>query len=193
VGGLSEHRVAVDVREVHSDTVPDLEHAMGDDGDRVGLRLTRGSRCFGAWRGSALAGYGWVSTDPEWIGELSLEMKPAQGEAYLWNCATVAEYRRLGVFGQLLRSMKAHLETEGFTRIWIGSMQGPGETAVPAAGFVPVLRFDSTARWGARWLRILPAYRADPTLVAAARQSLGSRGVPLGSGFYLGRGEKRVH
>jgi GNAT superfamily N-acetyltransferase len=171
----------------------ELEHAMGDEGDRVGMRMTRGCRSFGAWRGSGLAGYGWVSTSPEWIGELALEISPAQGHAYLWNCATVAEYRRKGVFGQLLRSVKMQLETEGFTRLWIGSMEGPGEQAVPAAGFVPVLRFESTARLGARWLRILPAYRADPTLVAAARQSLGSRGFPLGSGFYLGRGEKRVH
>jgi hypothetical protein len=181
------------VREIHSDTVPDLEHAMGEDGDRVAIRMTRGSRCFGAWRGSVLAGYGWVSTSPEWIGELALEMAPGQGEAYVWNCATVAEYRRRGVFGQLVRSMKSQLETEGFTRTWIGSMEGPGEHAVLAAGFVPVIRFDSSARWGLRWLRIRPAYRADAGLLSAARKSLSRHGVPLGSGFYLGRGERRVH
>jgi hypothetical protein len=61
-------------------------------------RLARGSRCFGAWAGHELVGYGWLSTKSEWIGEIELEIGLAPGEAYIWNCVTLNRHRRKGVF-----------------------------------------------------------------------------------------------
>jgi GNAT superfamily N-acetyltransferase len=166
---------------------------MGAEGDRVAPRIQRGSRCFGAWIGNDLVGYGWVSTTAEWIGETQLEIRPARGEAYIWNCLTLPAHRRTGVFGTLLRAVKAQLKGEGLARVWIGGLTDPAENAFPKAGFVPVLRVDATSQWGFRWLRIRPAYKADPYLASAALLALRGRGVPFGSGFYLNRAATRSH
>jgi GNAT superfamily N-acetyltransferase len=166
---------------------------MGVEGDRVAPRMQRGCRCFGAWMGTDLVGYGWVSTAAEWIGETQVEVRPARGEAYIWNCVTLPEHRRKGVFGALLRAIKAQLKGDGRGRVWIGSLSDPAESAFPKAGFVPVLRMDFTALAGLRWVRILPAYKVDPLLAAAASQVIGGRGIPFGSGFYLRPAESRRH
>jgi GNAT superfamily N-acetyltransferase len=166
---------------------------MGADGDRVAMRMQRGCRCFGAWVGPDLVGYGWVSSAAEWIGELQLEIRPARGEAYIWNCVTLPGHRRKGVFSAVLRAIKAQLKTDGLGRAWIGSRADPAEGAFPKAGFVPVLRMDATAVAGLRWLRVLPAYKVDPLLAAAGSQVIRSRGFPFGSGFYLRWAERRRH
>lgn len=143
--------------------------------------------------GSELVGYGWVSTAAEWIGEAHLEIRPARGEAYIWNCVTLPAHRLKGVFRALLRGIKAQLKGEGLSMVWIGSVEDPAEKAFPSAGFVPVLRLDVQSRLGFRWLRIRPAYKTDPHLAAAASLALGSRGIPFGSSFYLRLSETRRH
>ena len=155
--------------------------------------MRRGCRCFVAEIGAEVVGYGWVSTAAEWIGELQLEISPARGEAYIWNCFTLQPHRRKGVFGVVLRGIKAQLKRDGLSRVWIGSIDDPAETAIDGAAFVPVLRLNATSRWGARWLRVRPAYKADPQLVPAASSALGRRGIPFGSGFYLRWDERRRH
>jgi GNAT superfamily N-acetyltransferase len=166
---------------------------MGAEGDRVAMRMQRGCRCFAAAIGGELVGYGWVSTGAEWMGEPQLQIRPSRGEAYIWNCLTVPAHRQKGVFGALLRAIKAQLKGDGFNRVWIGSVQHPAENGIYGAKFVPVLRLDTTSRWGFRWLRILPTYKADPQLTAAASTALGSRGAPLGAGFYLSRAKTKRH
>jgi GNAT superfamily N-acetyltransferase len=155
--------------------------------------MQRGCRCFGAWIGPELVGFGWVSTAAEWIGELRLDIRPARGEAYIWNCVTLPGHRRKGVFGALLRAIKAQLKSDGLGRVWIGSIADPAESAFPKAGFEPVLRFEVTSLGGLRWLRVLPAYKVDALLSAAASKVIGSRGVPFGSGFYLSTAQRRRH
>jgi GNAT superfamily N-acetyltransferase len=155
--------------------------------------MRRGCRCFTAEIGAEVVGYGWVSTAPEWIGELKLEIRPARGEAYIWNCVTLPAHRRKGVFGAVLRAIKAQLKGDGLSRVWIGSIDDPAETAILGAGFVPVMRLEATSRLGFRWLRVLPAYKADPQVAPAASMALGRRGVPFGSGFYLRWAESRRH
>jgi hypothetical protein len=166
---------------------------MGAEGDRVAARLQRGCRCFGAWVGPDLVGYGWVSTAAEWIGELHLDIRPARGEAYIWNCVTLQGHRRKGVFSAVLRAIKAQLKTDGLGRVWIGSLSDPAEGAFPKGGFTPVLRMSATSVAGLRWLRVLPAYKVDPLLAAAGSQVIGSRGIPFGSGFYLRQADHRKH
>jgi GNAT superfamily N-acetyltransferase len=166
---------------------------MGAEGNRVASRMQRGCRCFGAWIGTDLVGFGWVSTAAEWIGELHLEIRPARGEAYIWNCVTLPGHRRKGVFSAVLRAITAQLKVDGLGRAWIGSLSDPAESAFPKAGFVPVLRFDVTSPAGLRWLRILPAYKVDPLLSAAGSNVIGSRGIPFGAGFYLSTSESKRH
>ncbi|HZK72503.1 MAG TPA: GNAT family N-acetyltransferase [Clostridia bacterium] len=162
--------------------------AMGAEEDLVAQRLRRGSRCFGTWAGHELVGYGWLSAKSEWIGEIELEITPAAGEAYVWNCVTLAPHRRKGAFRSLVRSLVTQAREEGMSRLWIASVSDLGEKAVAQAGFVPVIRFDRTTRWGLRWTTIALVAGVDPDLVRAA---LAVMAVKPGSS--LRRSQPRVH
>jgi GNAT superfamily N-acetyltransferase len=161
---------------------------MGLEGDLVATRLARGCRCFGVWREGELAGYGWLSTDAEWIGELELEIKPGAGEAYIWNCFTLAQHRRRGVLRALLAGIRAKAQSEEMKRVWIGSVAIPAETAFGPSGFNPALAMASTTIAGFHWLQVRPAAGADPALVAAAHDV-----VATNPGWYLRRSKKRRH
>lgn len=148
---------------------------MGRDGALVNKRLARGCRCFAVWMGDDVAGYGWLSTGPEWIGELELEITPRGGEGYIWNCVTAHAYRRRGVFRSLLLSITATAREERMRRMWIGSVAIPAEKAVSPSGFRPALVFNSVALAGLRVMRIAAAPGADPTLASDAFRAVGSR------------------
>jgi GNAT superfamily N-acetyltransferase len=145
---------------------------MANEADLVPIRLARGSRCFGAWAGHELVGYGWLSAKSEWIGELELEIGLPSGEAYIWNCVTLAPHRRKGVFRSVVTTLVSQARQEGMARLWIASLFGVGGNAIQQAGFEPVLRFDSAKRLGLRWLRVMPVQGVDPNLEAAAREAL---------------------
>ena len=142
-------------------------------------RLARGSRCFGAWVGHELVGYGWLSTRSEWIGEVELELGLPPGEAYIWNCVTLARHRRKGVFRSLVTSIVGQAQKEGLARLWIASLAGIGGKTIPQAGFKPVLRFDSARRLGLHWLRVRPAPGVDPGLLTAAREAVAVGGMSV--------------
>jgi hypothetical protein len=139
-------------------------------------RLARGSRCFGAWVGHELVGYGWLSTKSEWIGELEREIGLPPREAYIWNCVTIARHRRKGVFRSVVNSIVVQSKKEGLTRLWIASIVGIGGKTIQQAGFEPVLRFDSGKMMGLQWLRVRAAEGADKHLLASARGALAVKG-----------------
>jgi len=85
-------------------------------------------------------GYGWLSSSREWIGEVGLEITPGPGEAYIWNCVTLPTHRLQGVFSGLVDTMCATAAAEGLRRLWIASLRGTAESALPPAGFQPALR-----------------------------------------------------
>jgi GNAT superfamily N-acetyltransferase len=140
------------------------------------------------WRDGELAGYGWLSTKPEWIGELELEIKPGPGEAYIWNCFTLAHHRRRGVLRALLAGIRARAQSDGMKRIWIGSVAIPAERAFGPSGFNPALDMRSTTIAGFNWLQLRPAPGAAPALVSAAHEV-----VATNPGWYLRRSRKRRH
>jgi GNAT superfamily N-acetyltransferase len=164
---------------------------MGDEAPLVAVRLARGCRCFAAWQGEVAAGYGWLSSGAEWIGELGLEIRPGAGEAYIWNCVTMAAHRRQGIFGALLVGIACAAREEGISRLWIGSVDRVGEPAVVRAGFVRALDFRVVTLGGWRWLAVEAAPDAGGELVAAARSSLGAGG-PLTTGIRRAPA-RRVH
>jgi GNAT superfamily N-acetyltransferase len=162
--------------------------AMEEEGDRVPARFARGCRCFAVTDASDVVAYGWVSTGPEWIGELSLEVTPTRGEAYVWNCVTLAPHRRRGMYRALLEGIVSRARAEGIARIWIGSAEDPAEKADTDAGFAPVLHLTATRLGPLRWLRAVAAPAADAELAEEARQRLGLR-----SWSALGRARARIH
>jgi GNAT superfamily N-acetyltransferase len=161
---------------------------MGDEGDLVATRLARGCRCFGAWIGGELAGYSWLSTRSEWIGELELTINPRAGEGYIWNCLTLPAHRRQGVLRAMLAGLKRQAQAEHFSRLWIGSVAIPAERAFGPSGFTPVLLFASELIVGYRWLHVGQVEGADPALAAAGHQVIG---VP--SGRFLRLSRQRRH
>ena len=122
-----------------------------------------------------MAGYGWLSTDPEWIGEIQLRIAPGAGEAYIWNCVTLEQFRRRGIFGLLLGGITDWAKRSGLRRLWVGSVAIPAEKAVRPAGFRPVLEFTSRGLTGLRWRTVRPSPEADPEDVAAALRMLEAR------------------
>jgi len=159
---------------------------MGPEADLVEPRLARGSRCFAVIIDGSVAGYGWLSTGPEWIGEIKLEISPRPGEGYIWNCATVAAHRRRGVFRSVIAGISEAARREGLRRLWIGSVAIPAEKAVGPSGFRPALRFAGVNFAGLQALRIQSA--GDAALVQDAARVLGV--LP---GLYVRRYRRRRH
>jgi GNAT superfamily N-acetyltransferase len=119
-----------------------------------------------------VAGYGWLSTGPEWIGELQLEIRPAKAQGYIWNCVTLPAYRRRGVFKALVAGISDAAHGLGIERLWIGTVAIPGESAVPRLGFRPAMTFEARKLGG--WL-VLTARSADIALAADARRVVNFR------------------
>jgi GNAT superfamily N-acetyltransferase len=154
-----------------------LEAAMGEERGLVKLRLERGCRAFLVTTVAGVpAGYGWLSTGAEWIGELSLAITPGPGEAYVWNCVTLLAHRRQGAFATLLAFLVGCARSEGLRRLWIGSVDGGAESAVIAAGFRPRVRF-----------RALELGPLRAVLLSAQSEVLG------GGRIRVARASRRVH
>ena len=107
---------------VGPESVHALVNAAGvDNSAEILKRFESGRRCYAAWVEGKLAAYGWVSLDEEFIGELSLRIKLVQGEAYIWDCATLPEFRNQRLYSALLVHIIGELRSEGLCRAWIGA------------------------------------------------------------------------
>lgn len=166
---------SVSIAEIEPEDAGAVAAAMGPEGDLVSVRLARGCRCYGAWLGERIVAYGWVSAAPEWIGEVGVNIEPAPGEAYVWNCVTLPGHRRQGLFRALLQTMAAELRLEGMARVWIGVVEGTAERAVADAGFIPILRVESRNLGWIRRLRLRAAEGAGSPLVRSARRVVRGR------------------
>lgn len=127
---------------------------MGGEGDLVASRLARGCRCFVVRIEGSIAGYGWLSVDREWVGELQLELRPRAREGYIWNCVTVPEHRRKGIFKSLVMGISRAGRHSGLKRMWIGSVAIPAERALEPAGFTPALYLDTARFAGVHLMRV---------------------------------------
>jgi GNAT superfamily N-acetyltransferase len=165
-----------------------LVAAMGREGDRVAVRLARGCRAFGMVDGGVVVAYGWESANTEWVGELQVDITPAPGEAYVWNCFTLEAHRRRGNYRALLEGILAVARTEGLRRLWIGSVEVPAEKADSDAGFVRVLRFEVSRYGPLRRLTVRAVPGANPRLVTEARARIGMRGSS-----HVGSTRRRIH
>ena len=158
---------------------------MAHEADLVGPRLARGCRCFAVVVDGAVAGYGWLSSGPEWIGELQLEIRPRKGEAYIWNCVTLAAHRRRGVFRSVVAGIAAEARETGARRVWIGSVDVPAESALAPIGFAPAAFF-----WTSRLGRV---YTTRARFVGSALGADARRVLPVRAGLYGGTVTRRRH
>jgi hypothetical protein len=112
--------------------------AMGGDiTDEVLSRFKTGRRCYSAWVDGALASYGWVSNNEEFVGELHLRLWLLPGEAYIWDCATVPIFRRQSLYSALLGYILQELRGENLCRVWIGADMdnAASQRGIARAGF----------------------------------------------------------
>ena len=158
---------------------------MGVEADLVRPRFERGCRCFAVVLDGVVAGYGWLATGPEWIGELQLEIRPREAEAYIWNCVTLAEHRQQGVFRSLLAGIAEAGRHAGLRRLWIGSVAIPAEKALAPLGFRPATRFRSLTIAG---LHLMSVSLVDSAL---GRESL--HVLSVGPGLVLRGTTRRRH
>ena len=155
---------------------------MGHEADLVRLRFARGVRCYAVIIAGDMAGYGWLSTGPEWIGELHREIRPGKAEAYVWNCVTLAKHRRKGVFRSLVLGIAEAARLLGVRRVWIGSVAIPAENALAPLGFHPTAQF--------RTFRFLGLYVSTGTKII---DSDARRVISWNSGIEVGAVERRRH
>jgi GNAT superfamily N-acetyltransferase len=172
----------VRIEEAGAGSAAEVAAAMGDEADMVEARFARGCRCLAVRAGDEVAGYGWLSTGPEWIGELGLEIRPGAAEAYVWNCVTLPPHRRRGFFRALLHTAVDGAGREGLARLWIGTVDDVGVSAVGHAGFQPLLNIGVLDLPGAGWLSVKGAPGAQPAAAQAALQVLGGGRGRLRSG-----------
>src|SRR3989449_8626818 len=159
-----------------------MEAAMGNEADLVAPRFARGCRCFAVIVDGGVAGYGWLSIGPEWIGELQLEITPRSGEGYVWNCATIPEHRGKGIFRALLVGISEIARQEGVKRLWIGSVAIPGERAVGQSGFRPAFHFRTIKFSGLQLMTVRESSYAVPDPFSSTRDVWASPDAALRTG-----------
>ena len=124
------------------DDAAELAAAMGfDDVEPVLQRFERGCQCHIARIDGRLISYGWITFDEERIGSLGLSVRLLAGEAYIWDCATLALYRGQRLYPALLSHMLRELRAAGFWRAWIGMDADnlPSQAGVARAGFQQIV------------------------------------------------------
>jgi hypothetical protein len=72
----------------------------------------------------------------------------------------------------VVTSVVAKASEEGMARLWIASSGDIGQNTMTKAGFVPVLHFDTTSRFGLRWLKVAAVDGVHPGLAASARAAM---------------------
>jgi len=179
---LSEPSLIAPVPRVHvlfrcagSESAPLLAEAMGlGSPEEVFKRFDAGKHCYIGNVDSVLATYGWVTFDKELIGELGLNIRLLPGEAYIWNCATLRDYRGLRLYPSLLWYIVEELRSQGLRRIWIGADAEnlPSQVGMRLCGFQPIADFvlDYALALHSFWIR--GHFGAPELLVEDARRAL---------------------
>ena len=124
--------------------VPALTQAMGKRSLMpVQRRFAAGKQCYVARVAGEIVTYGWVTFDEETIGELRLRMRLGQGEAYIWDCATLPPSRGQRLYPALLSHITRELRAAGLRLAWIGANTEniASQKGFLLAGFQPVLDF----------------------------------------------------
>ena len=133
-----------------------------------------GKQCYIGYVENVLATYGWVTFDKEMIGELGLNIRLLPGEAYIWNCATLEDYRGLRLYPSLLWYIVGELRSQGVRRIWIGADADnlPSQVGMRLCGFQPIADFvlDYALALHSFWIR--GHIGAPEQLVEDARRAL---------------------
>src|SRR2546421_10506160 len=140
-------RVPATFMRIGPEVAGELVQAIGLDDPAIILqRFSTGRHCYAARVDRVdekLAAYGWVTFDEEAIGELGMRFRLKAGEAYIWDCATLAAYHRQRLYSALLAYIVSELRTAGLCRVWIGADMDNlvSQKGMALAGFQPAVDF----------------------------------------------------
>jgi ribosomal protein S18 acetylase RimI-like enzyme len=159
------HVAGVRFIQLHPGLIDQLAEAMQVSVAELYQRRALGNRAaLALLDDDTIAGYGWVSYDSIRIIELDLELAIPRGHAYIWDCATIPQYRGRGIFPGLLRFMLEELRLRGVTQVW--AAVAPGNDAslrsFTRAGF----RLVAHSNFGPRHFEAYPTDVATPNEAA---------------------------
>jgi ribosomal protein S18 acetylase RimI-like enzyme len=170
-------RLPVTFIEIKPSLPGSLVEALGPESQSEILRrLQSGRRCFAGCLDQSVVCWGWVSRGEEQIGEMKAQFRMKPSEAYIWDCVTLPDYRRQGLYSSLLGHMLKELQREawsksgyGANRVWIGSNleNRPSIRGFERAGFQPVIRVLFLNIFGIRFFQISACPKARGELVGA--------------------------
>lgn len=106
----------------------------------VKRRLNQGHRPYIAWLAGQPTAYGWIATQTAEIGELDLTINLSRSQRYLWDFATLPEWRGRGIYPRLLQTI---LDTESVAdaeHFWIiaAPENRASSTGIAKAGFTSI-------------------------------------------------------
>ncbi len=168
-------RVPVAFMQAGPEVAEELAQAMDlDDQAEVVRRFDTGRQCYIGRIDGRLVTYGWVTFDEEGIGELGLSICLKEGEAYIWNCATLPAYRGQRLYPALLTYIMGELQRSGVRRVWIGTDTDnlPSQSGLVLAGLQPIgdIFISHVLTMRRAWLRGRPG--APEQLVTDVRHAL---------------------
>lgn len=141
-------------------------------------RLKAGRHCYAAWVEGMPAAYGWVSFNEEFVGELDLRLRLLPGEAYIWDCFTLPDFRRRRLYSSLLVHIAGELRAQKYRRVWIGADldNTASQRGIARAGFLHVADLVEERSHAMRMIWLQAESGVSESLVAEAQRAfLGSR------------------
>ena len=119
--------------------------------------------------------YGWMALTAEPLGNTGCSFDPPPGDAYLYDFATVPQYRGQGFYPALLRYILGRLAAHGIRRAWIGTAPGNivSQRSISRAGFSKVadLRYVPAQAGSSPYFEIVEDNGFDPELRDLARRA----------------------
>lgn len=105
----------------------------------VRRRLDQGHRPYIAWLDGQPTAYGWVATQTAEIGELDLIINLSRSQRYLWDFATLPEWRGRGIYPRLLQAILAAESAEA-EHFWIiaAPENRASSAGIAKAGFISI-------------------------------------------------------
>jgi GNAT superfamily N-acetyltransferase len=121
-----------------SDDVALIAHLTRLEPAEVRQRLNAGHRAYVGYLDDVPTVYGWVAGVGAEIGELGVSFVLPAGDRYLWDFATLPDWRGRGIYPHLLQAIIA--SERDAQRLWIihAPENLPSCKGIARAGFVPV-------------------------------------------------------
>ena len=170
------NKVPINFHKVNPEEADRLQAAMEKSGHYppgdAPNRLAAGREAYvGEVRGplgTVMVTYGWVALTAEPMGNTGCSFDPPPGDAYLYDFATVPDYRGQGFYPALLRYILDDLTGRGIQRAWIGTAPGntPSVKSIRRAGFSKIadVRYIPAQAGKPAYFEMLEDDRLDPGL-----------------------------